>query len=308
MNSAVALIIFNRPECTALTLAAIREARPSRLFVIADGPRADRPDDPEKCAAARKVVDEGIDWPCVVERNYSDRNLGCGIRPATGLTWAFSRSDRLVILEDDCVPDPSFFWFCDEMLERYANDARVGQISGCPCHFSEIKRPTSYIFSRNGPCWGWASWRRAWDCYDISMASWPRFVESGVIDALGRNRAERARRLSLYEGLYKSQRTDVWDYQWSYAKTLQGMLSIIPCRNLIENVGFDGAGTHFAPGSKFGLVRLGLERPLKHPEFVLPDGNFDRAYSAEFIATHGAPLWRRAVRKVRRLLKIPVAA
>jgi hypothetical protein len=308
MNSAVAIIVFNRPECTAQTLAAIRAARPPRLFVIADGPRASRPDDVEKCAAVRKMIDDGVDWPCVVERDYAHQNLGCGIRPATGLTWAFSRADRLVVLEDDCVPDPSFFWFCDEMLERYATDTRVGQISGCPCHFSEINRPTSYIFSRYGPCWGWASWRRAWDSYDLKMESWPRFAASGSVDAVGLTPAERIRRHALYDGLHKSQRTDVWDYQWSYAKARQGMLSIIPCKNLIENVGFDGAGTHFAAGSKFGLVRSGLERPLRHPEFVLPDGNFDRAYSAEFLATHGAPLWRRAVRKVRRLLKVPVAA
>jgi hypothetical protein len=304
----VALIIFNRPDCAAQTLAAIRAARPPRLFVIADGPRANRPEDAARCAATRKVVDEGVDWPCEVERNYSDSNLGCGIRPATGLTWAFSRAERLVILEDDCVPDPSFFWFCDEMLERYANDGRVGQISGCPCHFSEIDRPTSYIFSRNGPCWGWASWRRAWDSYDIKMESWPRFESSGAADNLGSSQAERIRRIALYESLYKTRRTDVWDYQWSYAKARQGMLSIIPCRNLIENVGFDGAGTHFAPGSNFGLVRLQLERPLRHPEFVLPDGRFDRAYSAEFLATHGAPLWRRAIRKARRILKVPVTA
>ena len=308
MNSAVALIIFNRPDCTAMTLAAIRAARPPRLFVIADGPRAHRPEDAAMCAAARKVVDEGVDWPCEVERNYSDTNLGCGIRPATGLTWAFSRSERLIVLEDDCVPDPSFFWFCDEMLERYADDSRGGQISGCPCHFSTIDRPTSYIFSRNGPCWGWASWRRAWDSYDITMASWPEFSASAAVSTLGFSPAERVRRIALYGSLYKTQRTDVWDYQWSYAKARRGMLSIMPCRNLIENVGFDGGGTHFAPGSKFGLVRSHLERPLRHPELVVPDARFDRAYSEEFLSTHGAPLWRRAIRKVRRILKVPVTA
>jgi hypothetical protein len=263
------------------------------------------PEDAAKCAAVRKLIDDGIDWPCQVERDFADKNLGCAVRPSTGLTWAFSRTERLIVLEDDCLPDPSFFWFCDELLERYANDSRVGQICGCPRHFSEVHRPTSYIFSRYGPCWGWASWRRAWSGFSLRMESWPRFLASGALDAIVHSPAERAARVALYGRLHQGQSPDIWDFQWGYAKLSQGLLSVIPCRNLISNTGFGGEGTHFGPGSRFELRRSQVDRPLVHPEFVLPDTRFDRAFSKAAIASGGAPLLSRAIGKIRRSISGP---
>ena len=143
MITPVAFVVFNRPACTARTLAAIRQAQPPRLLVIADGPRPAHPDDVKLCADVRNIVDEGVDWPCEVERNYAVGNLGCALRVSSGLTWAFSRAERLVVIEDDCLPDPSFFWFCDELLGRYADDTRIGQICGCPRYFSTIDRSTT---------------------------------------------------------------------------------------------------------------------------------------------------------------------
>ena len=302
MTTPVAFIVFNRLECTARTLAAIREARPPRLFMIADGPRPTRPDEAETCAAVRKLIEEGIDWPCEVERNYSDTNLGCAVRVAGGLTWAFSRSERLVVVEDDCLPDQSFFWLCDELLERYANDTRVGQISACPRYFSSIERTSSYIFSRYGAIWGWASWRRAWNSYSLQLESWPRFQASGGLNAVVQSRAEYLLRESLYKRLHE-QPPDTWDYQWGYAKLSQGMLSAVPCKNLIENIGFTGGGAHISPGSKFELSRLSLDRPLRHPDFVLPDTIFDRAYSHAFTSGSSTPLWRKVARKLKKTIK-----
>jgi hypothetical protein len=307
LKTAVALIVFNRPECAARTLAAIREVRPPRLFIIADGPRANRQADLEQCAAVRKLVEEGVDWPCEVERDYAVQNLGCATRLATGLTWAFSRAERLIVLEDDCMPDPSFFWFCEELLERYADDSRIGQICGCPRHFSEIRRQTSYIFSRYGPCWGWASWRRAWTGFDLLMESWPRFLESGALDAIVQSPAELEARISLYGGLHNSRSNDVWDFQWGYAKMSQGMLSVIPCRNLILNIGFGGEGTHYGKKSKFGLSHSNVERPLRHPEFVLPDSKFDKAFSKASLEANATAYSDRAIRKFRQLAGIPIS-
>jgi len=303
VNTPVAFIAFNRPDCTARTLAAIRMARPPRLFVIADGPRDGNSEDASSCAAVRRLIEAVIDWPCEVGRNYSDRNLGCAARVASGLTWAFSHSERLVVIEDDCLPDQSFFWFCDELLESYAGDTRVGQICGCPRYFSSIERRTSYIFSRYGAIWGWASWRRAWASYSLHLESWPRFSASGALHAVVQSRAEYALRAALYQRLYE-EAPDTWDFQWGYAKLSQGMLSAVPCRNLIENIGFDRGGTHVEPGGKFGLDRMHLNYPLVHPEFVLPDMAFDRAFSQAFTAAGSTPAWR----KIARTLKHAIGA
>jgi len=300
MKSAVAFIVFNRPECTARTLAAIREARPPRLLVIADGPREHRQDDTEKCSAVRKLINDGIDWPCQVELNYEVQNMGCAARVSSGLTWAFSRSEALIVIEDDCLPAPSFFWFCDELLEKYAADARVGQICGCLRYFDQIERPTSYIFSRYGPIWGWASWRRAWASYDLRIASWPKLRASGGLRSVTQGEAEMALRTSLYDRLH-NHAPDTWDFQWGYAKLSQGMMSVMPCKNLVENIEFGADGTHTTSNDEGGLKRLRVDAPLVHPEFVLPDLDFDRAYAGRFTSEGSPSIWRRAVRKFRKI-------
>ncbi len=304
MKTPVAFIVFNRLECARSTLETIRRAQPPRLLVIADGPRLNRPDDAEKCAAVRRLIAEGIDWPCDVELNYAPKNLGCAERLATGITWAFSRSERLVILEDDCLPDPTFFTFCDELLELYANDTRVGQISGCPMFFSEITRLSSYVFSRYGSIWGWASWRRAWDYYDMKIRSWPTFRSLGALDAVVHSRAEHKKRERLYNEMHEKQIFDSWDYQWGYAKFTQGLLSVVPCQNLIENTGFGLDGTHYGPEDKFELRRFSMQWPLRHPEFVISDLAFDRDYgAADTKNIFGPPLWKRVIRRAKRLFR-----
>src|SRR4030095_1100293 len=129
LQTPVALLIFNRPETTARVLAEIRNARPAKLLIIGDGPRPGEPADAERCLAARAAA-ANIDWGCEVLKNYSDVNLGCGQRPASGLDWVFQNVDRAIIMEDDCLPHPTFFRFCDELLEHYRDDERVMTVSG----------------------------------------------------------------------------------------------------------------------------------------------------------------------------------
>jgi hypothetical protein len=187
LETPVALIIFNRPATTERVFAEIARARPRRLFVIADGPRSDHPDDARQCAAARAVV-EKVDWPCTVATTYAEANLGCGKRPATGLAWLFQHVDRAIILEDDCVPDPSFFRFCDELLEKYRDDPRVMMVAGtslCPV-------PTAYSYSfcyHHSNC-GWATWRRAWRYFDARIPRWPTLRDTPwLAEVLGEPRA-----------------------------------------------------------------------------------------------------------------------
>ena len=298
MKSPIAFLVFNRPECTARTFAAIREARPPRLLVVADGPRETRPEDVEKCRAVRALIDEGVDWPCTVERNYAIQNLGCAHRVASGLTWAFERSEQLVVVEDDCLPDPSFFEFCDELLDRYAADTRVGQICGCSRYVSKVERDTSYIFSRYGPIWGWASWRRAWKTYDLSMKTWPRFRSMKGLDGVTQSAAEAKFRTALYDGLHSNPQVSTWDFQWGYAKLSQGLLSIIPCRNLVTNIGGGADATHAVGRSDLKLDAQSMPRPLIHPDFILPDAKFDRMYSS-MCTPRSASFIRRAWGKAR---------
>src|SRR5665648_587346 len=170
LKTPVAFIIFNRPETTRRVFAEIAKARPTKLLVIADGPRATHPDDAEKCAVVRAIID-GVDWDCEVLKNYSDVNLGCKRRVSSGLDWVFDTVEEAIILEDDCLPHPTFFRFCEEMLAKYRDDKRIAMISGDNFQFGKKRTEYSYYFSRYTHIWGWASWRRAWDNYCLLYTS-----------------------------------------------------------------------------------------------------------------------------------------
>jgi hypothetical protein len=297
VKSAVAFLVFNRPGCTRRVFERIRDAKPPVLLVVADGPRAERADDAQKCAEVRSIIEQGIDWPCVVRQNYSEQNLGCAKRVSSGLDWAFSIEERLIVLEDDCLPDPSFFQFCDEMLERYQAVRTVGQICGCLRYFSKIDRKSDYVFTRYGPVWGWASWRRAWATYDIGLRDWPRHRAAGTLRAVTSTRRELRARTALYDNLHNKPVT-TWDYQWGYAKLVNGLLSVMPTVNLIENIGFDGQGTHYTSG-EFGLRVHEMTFPLCHPAEVSVDANFDLQYARAFA---GRGLLHRIYSKLSRVL------
>ena len=170
-NVPIAVIIFNRPTEAEQLLRVIRQVQPNQLFVIADGSRANKADDLELCKATRSIFDH-IDWNCQVFRNYANENLGCGLRPATGISWVFEHVEEAIILEDDCLPDLSFFQFCQELLEKYRYDQRVMHIAGSSYSIRDEEQPDSYVFSRYTLSWGWATWRRAWQHYDFDMTKW----------------------------------------------------------------------------------------------------------------------------------------
>ena len=297
MKTAVAFIVFNRPDVTRRVLAAIREARPPALFVIADGPRLDRRGEAEKCAEVRAVLASGVDWPCVVKTNYSDVNLGCGRRVATGLDWVFDQVEEAIILEDDCLPDASFFPFCEELLGKYRDDERVAQISGCTYVAQTVRRDSSYLFSRYGPIWGWATWRRAWRNYDFRLSQWPQIRVSDVWRRAMTRGPERAMRERAYDDI-RGGRLDTWDYQWGLDKIKHGMVSAISCVNLVENIGFGPDATH-TTRKEAGLPRGRITFPLIHPALIR-DETYDQVYSR-----HVAPGWLGGkIRRLRRLFGI----
>jgi hypothetical protein len=284
MKTPVALLIFNRPSCTQRVFEAIRQAQPSTLLAIADGPRADRPDDIEKCAAARAIIDR-VDWDCEVIKNYSDTNLGCGIRPATGISWVFEQVESAIILEDDCIPHPDFFRFCDELLERYRDDERVMHISGNNFWSSKYQAEESYFFSRYTLSWGWATWRRAWQHYDFDMKYWlqiaPKHQQQLLKNLLSDEHAAKTWQKIFQDAIDLN--LDCWDYQWTLACWLQDGLAIVPDVNLVSNIGFDADATHTRSADttsldcpQLSVPATAIDFPLRHPELVLQNRSVDR--------------------------------
>jgi len=270
MKKPVVLILFNRPEMTQRVFAEIRKYRPNKLLLIADGPRPERDGEAQACAQARSIVD-AIDWDCDVLKNFSDENLGCKRRLATGLTWAFDQVEDAIILEDDCVPHPDFFKFCQELLDRYANDERFMIISG-DCF---VPRPPSYPFSysisRLPYIWGWASWKRAWKHYDISMKAWPDFRDRGGLEKMGWSPAICRHYRKIFDDTHAG-KIDTWDHEWTFSIWNRGGLCIFPEKNLVTNIGFGEDATHTKIKNRFAnLPTESLVFPIKHPSALEAD-------------------------------------
>ena len=269
LKTPVAFIIFNRPDTTQQVFAEIAKARPPKLLVVADGPRSNRSGE-EKCCAATRAIVEGVDWDCEVLTNYSSVNLGCKNRVASGIDWVFEKVSEAIILEDDCLPDPTFFRFCQEMLERYRDDQRIGMISGDNFQFGRRRNDDSYYFSKYVHVWGWASWRDRWaGSYDVTMARWPRIRDEGWLGDIVGNRSEAAYWHNIFESVHRGD-IDTWDYQWLFANWLEGRMSILPAVNMISNVGFDKNATHTIAVDRgvSNLRRNPMGFPLVHPPGV----------------------------------------
>ena len=189
IKAPVVFIIFNRPDKAREIYAAIAKAKPKKLLVIADGPRPHVAGEKELCEETRQII-ENVNWDCKVLKNYSDVNLGCRERLASGLDWAFENVPEAIILEDDCLPEPSFFQFCDELLEKYRDDERVGMISGDNFQNGIQRGDGDYYFSQFCHIWGWASWARAWKKYDVTLAQWPELKAKDWLGSLGFSEAE----------------------------------------------------------------------------------------------------------------------
>ena len=238
----IAYIIFNRPRHTRETFQAIRAARPTRLFIIADGPRPGHPTDAERCKAVREVVAQ-IDWPCEVQRNYADQNLGLKRRVSSGLDWVFSQVESAIILEDDCLPHPDFFPYCQELLERYKDDERVWTITGNNNQDGKKRSNDAYYFSKYGHCWGWATWRRAWAQYDGDIKFWPEWKLSQDWRDKTPDPHEQSYWIDIFDRIYLK-KINSWAYPWMTCLWYHGGLTATPRVNLVTNIGVGPDSTH----------------------------------------------------------------
>jgi hypothetical protein len=291
----IAFIIFNRPEATRRVFQAIRAARPQQLLVIADAPRlgANYPDDLTKCAATRAII-ETVDWDCTVFKNYADENMGCGLRVSSGLDWVFQRVESAIILEDDCLPDPSFFPYCTELLMRYQDDLRIMHVSGNNFQFGQQRGEASYFYSRYAHMWGWATWRRAWQYYDYDLKQWPRRRSTDWLETLLDTPAAVANWQQIFDRMYNAE-IDTWDYQWAFACWQHDGLCIHPQVDLVSNIGFDADGTHTVRQNQFANLPVAeMIFPLQHPLEIIRDCDADIfVQSSKF----NLDLWSRLKRK-----------
>lgn len=310
----VALFVFNRPLLAARVFEAIRRARPKHLFVIGDGPR--HAEDEPKCAASRLLAEQ-VDWDCEVRTNFSDTNMGCGHRLASGLDWVFGQTEAAIILEDDCVPADCFFNYCGELLAYYRDDPRVMHISGSSFLPPRHRCKHSYYFSKYASCLGWASWRRAWKHYSFAIPSWADFKGSRLA-AVCPDPIEAAHWVRRFDPIARGERPDVWDYQWSFALWEQGGFAVAPSANLVAYVGIGDDATHSKKVPRWHNRPLGSITDLVHPRAIAHDAELDRATFDEFYGGHRMreratlayqltkPL--RLLKKLQSRLSIPSAA
>ncbi len=268
----VAFMIFNRPDYTKAVFAEIRKAQPKKLFVIADGPRT--PAEDAVCRETRAIV-EHIDWPCDVQKSYAEKNLGLKERFRSGLNWFFENVEQGIILEDDCVPHPSFFRYAGEMLEKYKDDEQIMMISG-DNFLPEFKTEDSYFFSRYFPIWGWATWRRAWKKYDVAIESWELPENKERVKKMYMQRYMAKHMAKLFDDIREG-RLNTWDVQWLYACLMSNGLCVLPAHNLISNIGTHG--TH-SEGSNQNLPTQDIyqDGDLRHPKSVEVAVAYDNAF------------------------------
>lgn len=247
MNTPVLFLVFNRPDSTRQVFEAIRQARPPRLYVAADGPRENREGERERCEEVRKIS-TAVDWPCVIRTQFRSENLGCKYAVSSAITWFFNMEEEGIILEDDILPGRDFFSFCEAQLDHYRDKSQVMMIAGCNPVAGKYETQNTYDFTNFALVWGWASWRRAWNYYDVEMQEWPRCRKNRCLSKIPNVSKEfEIIWTEIYDKTYSNQ-IDTWDFQWFFAINSNHASIIIPKYNLINNLGFNEEATHSNQG------------------------------------------------------------
>ena len=240
----ILVIAFNRPDHLRILISRLRELQPKKIYFAVDGPRKTKDTDAEKVGQCKDLT-HSIDWDCEVITNFQESNLGCGLGVSTAITWFFENEERGIILEDDIIPDPSFFSFCAELLGRHERDPEVFAISGC--NFvppNQISTSGSYRFSQVPHIWGWASWRDRWAQYQLDITGWRTELPARKLWSKSGNSIPGAVYWAGTFELLARKEVDTWDGQLVYMCMKNGMLTATSNTNLIENIGFNEQATH----------------------------------------------------------------
>lgn len=276
LSTPVAFFIYNRPDLTGIVFEAIARAQPKKLFVISDGPA--KPEDEEKCRECRAII-ENVDWDCDVITKYPEHNIGARNNVPEGVQWVFSQVETCIFLEDDCLPDPSFFSFCETLLAYYRDDERVMHINGGNFLFNQIPISDSYYFSRymfTG--YGWASWKRAWKNYDLDMRALPDFEEKNLMSFVFDDQEELEFWTQKFRDVYSGKLIS-YCYPIFFAGWAQSGLSIMPSVNLVSNLGFRADAVHTNTAYErmyLANIPRGSIEEIKHPNYVVRHREADR--------------------------------
>ena len=277
-NIPIAFIIYKRLNTTERVFRIIQLIKPKKIYLIADGPKSDS--ESTLCKNVRSFVESNIDWDCQPIKIYSENNLGCAKRVQTGLDHVFKLEQMAIILEDDTLPNPSFFQFCEELLLRYAKNEQVAHISGCNLYQDLFKAKESYCFSSIINIWGWATWKRAWEKYHINMPSWNNTEKDKFLSKWCSTRHQKNGMRKVFDLHCDNPDPWTWDSQWVYACWKNNGLSIIPSQNLVSNIGIgpDATNTKVKRHLEIFPERINqISFPLIHPIVEL-DQVFDKAY------------------------------
>lgn len=280
----VLILAFNRSEKIQALLHALRSIQPKKIYISLDGPRAGNAQDELE---QQKIIEQvqAIDWQCTLKIHKNNTNLGCKKAVASGITWFFSKEEKGIILEDDCIPSQDFFQFCAELLAKYATNPKVMSIAGS-CLIKGLQQKESYFFSSTPLCWGWATWRRAWNLYDVEMKDWPEYHSLSLLDKKFSDQKVVQYWTNIFDKTFQG-KIDTWDYQWVFTLLKHQGVSINPSVNLITNTGFDNSATHtkFAPLGQAFASRKKLNFPLIHPKEISVNTSLDKSIQDQIYLT-----------------------
>ena len=298
LQTPILLIIFNRPELTQRVFEEIRKAQPAKLYIAADGPRMNHPTDEKNCERCVSITSQ-IDWVCEVKRLNRTSNLGCGKAVSTAITWFFEQEEQGIILEDDCLPHPTFFDYCEQLLNRYKENSSIMHIGGTNFQNGIARGEGSYYFSAIPHVWGWATWRRAWKLYDFNLIDLNDFRAKHKINSYFRKRKTRQHWIRVFEQMQKHE-IDTWDHQWSYSIWNNNGLTIIPQQNLISNIGFGDDATHTFGESPFANMQTQAISDLVHPKLIEQNKEADEFTFKHHHQEKRIFIHQRILRKIKR--------
>jgi len=276
-RSAVLFLIFNRPDTTRKVFEQIRRAKPAKLYIAADGPRANRQPDIELCRKAREIEIQ-VDWDCELKTNFRIENAGCKEGVSSAVTWFFEQEEEGIILEDDCVPVNSFFWFCDTLLEKYRFDDRVRHITGCNLQQGQKWGSGTYYYSNMTHVWGWAGWKRVWKDYDKNLGKFDKQDMMARLQDIFDDAAVVESYTKIFDEV-KAGNIDAWGYQLDFVNFFHKGLAVIPNENLVSNIGFRADATHTLDSNSiyadiplkeiYEIISPEIMRPEKRAESVI---------------------------------------
>ncbi len=277
----VLFLVFNRPDTTIQVFEKIREQKPKRLYIAADGARAGNVNDARKCTEVLEIVN-GIDWDCEVKTLFRERNLGCKIAVSEAITWFFENEEMGIILEDDCLPDATFFPYCAELLHKYKDDEKIAGISGSNLLNYKPIDGASYFLSKYLVIWGWASWRRTWHAYDLEMKKWPEIKAGPLLKSISDGNPYFENHWKQTLDIAYNGEINTWDYQFLFSYIIKNQFACIPAINMVSNIGFNEEATHTTNEEVMhsNLQTVEMPFPLKHPSkptrAIIYDRGLDR--------------------------------